>query len=208
MIEHVWEQATQANIGEVVVACCGPEIADHIHALGGKAIITDPNLPSGTDRVWAAAAHTDAAIIVNLQGDLPFIAPSTIAQTIKPLLENPAVHISTAAALIENAADILTPSVVKIAMNLYAPDRGRALYFSRAPIPHGQAPHYHHLGIYAFRRSALERFVSLPPSHLEQSEKLEQLRALEDGMRIDVALVNDTPQSVDTPEDLAKLNNV
>lgn len=207
LIQQVWERAMEANIGKVIVACCGPEIQGLITNLGGTAVITDPNLPSGTDRVWAASQQEDADVIINLQGDLPFISPETIKAVMSPLNDVQECHISTAAAPIDATEDILTPSVVKIALSLYKENQGRALYFSRSPIPHGNAQHYHHLGIYGFRRSALKAFVSLPPSNLELSEKLEQLRALEAGMRIDVAIVNDIPHSVDTPADLAKLNS-
>lgn len=207
MIQHTYERALEADLGPVVVACCGHEIANLIRDIGGEAVITDPNLPSGTDRVWAAAKGREEEIIVNLQGDLPFINPSAIRAAVKPL-ENEDVHIGTPASVIVDPQEVLLPSVVKIALTLYQNDRGRAHYFSRSAIPSGEGPHYHHIGVYAYKRNALERFVSLPPSPLELSEKLEQLRALEDGLRIDVSIVNNPPHSVDVPEDLEKVRHL
>ena len=204
MIQHTYERALEADLGPVVVACCGNEIATLIRDIGGEAVITDPNLPSGTDRVWAAVQSREEEIIVNLQGDLPFINPQSIKAAVKPFQNND-VHIGTPASVIEDPREVLLPSVVKIALTLYQDDMGKAHYFSRSPIPSGEGPHYHHIGVYSYKRKALERFVSLPPSPLELSEKLEQLRALEDGLRIDVALVNSPPLSVDVPEDLEKL---
>lgn len=210
MIVHTWRRAVEADFGPVVVACCGPEIAEVIENAGGKAIITDPNLPSGTDRIHAAASIIDPDkkhdAVINLQGDLPMMVAKDIAKSVKPL-NNPDVHIGTLAALIHNETEIHTPSVVKIAVvgNLEDGDIGQALYFSRSPIPAQAQRYYHHIGIYAFRRDALERYVTLPTSRLEVIEKLEQLRALEDGMRIDVGLVETAPISIDTQDDLDRL---
>lgn len=215
MIMRTWQQGIAASMGPVVVACCGPQIQEIIEEAGGQAIITDPNLPKGTDRVYAALQHLDAAspeasgsdIIINLQGDLPTISPSLLKQVLVPL-SNPDVDIATIAAPITNMTELNNSNVVKIAMTQpqeYSPGVriGRALYFSRSRIPSEGTVHYHHIGVYAYRRKALEAYVQMPESSLETAERLEQLRALEAGMRIDVALVNEIPPSVDTPEDLA-----
>lgn len=207
MILHVYAHAHAANIGRVVVAAGDQEIIDAIAKSGGEAILTDPQLPSGSDRIWAALQKIDPAakydVIVNIQGDLPFIESSTLT-AIMAAMQNPAVDITTAAAPIADPADIVKPNVVKIAMAGSNADKiRRALYFSRSPIPHGDGDYYHHIGIYAYRRAALAKFIATPPSSLEQREKLEQLRALELGLRIDVAIVKTIPITIDTPEDLA-----
>ena len=208
MIVHVWRRAVEAGLGRVVVAAAEREIAAAIEAAGGEAVLTPPELPSGSDRIFAAVATLDPArqhdVVVNVQGDLPLIDPVAIRQSLLPLAE-PAVDIATLAALIHDEAERSAPSVVKVAAS-FAPGAriARALYFSRAPVPAGEGPHYHHIGLYAYRRAALERFVALPPSLLEKRESLEQLRALEAGMRIDVALVDAVPFGVDTPGDLAR----
>jgi 3-deoxy-manno-octulosonate cytidylyltransferase (CMP-KDO synthetase) len=208
MIVHVWRRATEAALGPVVVACAEQEIAAAITAAGGIAVLTKPDHPSGSDRIFEAVSKIDPAgkhdIIVNVQGDLPLINPGAIRAALAPLAD-PAVDIATLAAAIEDDAELGTPSVVKIAAG-FAPgiDVARALYFSRVTLPHGPGPHYHHIGLYAYRRAALERFVTLPPSPLEQRESLEQLRALEAGMRIDVALVDTVPFGIDTPADLMR----
>jgi 3-deoxy-manno-octulosonate cytidylyltransferase (CMP-KDO synthetase) len=208
MIVHVWERAVASGLGEVVVACCGPEIANVITDAGGKAYITDPNLPSGSDRIKAVLddmPHVkDDAIILNLQGDLPTISKDALSAALEPL-KDPKVDIGTIATLIKDSEQIHNPNVVKVAMTLVGEGVARALYFSRAPIPYGAAEYYHHIGLYAYRRSALERFLSLPASPLEKIEKLEQLRVLEAGMRIDVRLVAETPHTVDTPQDLKEV---
>lgn len=204
MIEHVYNRACEADVGPVYVACCGEEIGRVIENAGGKVVYTNPDLPSGTDRIYQAAKELEGDIIINLQGDLPFVSPDILRCVLTPL-ENPAVDMATVAAPITNIDDIQNPNVVKIAMSFYAPHLARASYFSRSPIPYGASTFYHHIGIYAFKRAALERFVHLPPSYLEKTEKLEQLRALEAGFRIDVACVEHVPQSVDTFEDLEKL---
>jgi 3-deoxy-manno-octulosonate cytidylyltransferase (CMP-KDO synthetase) len=216
MIVHVWRRGKAADLGPVVVACCGPEIAGAIEQVGGKAIITDPDLPKGSDRIYVALRQIDEGtsgqphdIIINLQGDLPTIDASLLRQVLAPF-ENPDVDIATLAAPIKHKDDLNNPNVVKIAMT--DPQQtttgalvGRALYFSRSLIPSGGQTHYHHIGVYAYRRKALEAYVQLPMSSLEKAEQLEQLRALEVGLRIDVAIVDSIPPSVDTPDDLDKV---
>jgi 3-deoxy-manno-octulosonate cytidylyltransferase (CMP-KDO synthetase) len=208
MIVHVWRRAREAALGPVIVACAEREVAAAVEAAGGKAVLTRPDHPSGSDRIFEAVMQFDASrqydIVVNVQGDLPLIEPSAIRAALAPL-SVAAVDIATLAAPIENTEELGNPSVVKIAAG-FAPGIGvtRALYFSRLPVPHGGGAHYHHIGLYAYRRVALERFVTLPPSPLEKRESLEQLRALEAGMRIDVALVDTVPFGVDTPADLAR----
>jgi 3-deoxy-manno-octulosonate cytidylyltransferase (CMP-KDO synthetase) len=209
MIVHVWRRAMEAEAGDVVVATDAPEIAEAIEKAGGKAVMTRADHPSGSDRVFEAAnivdpdGHID--IIVNVQGDQPVLEPSVIRDTIAPLAE-PAVDIGTVAAILWDPATVLEPSVVKmIGTPLPDGDTFRALYFTRAPAPFGPGPLFHHIGLYAYRRAALARFVKLPPSPLELREKLEQLRALEAGMRIDVKRVDGVPMSVDTPDDLEKV---
>jgi 3-deoxy-manno-octulosonate cytidylyltransferase (CMP-KDO synthetase) len=208
MIVHVWKRAIESGLGDVIVACDTPVIADAIYQCEGKAILTDPSLPSGSDRIWNALQqlkdYESYDYIINLQGDLPTLNPSLIHNVLEPL-ENPEVKIATLATLIHNEEDIRNPNVVKIALSLQTSQTiGRALYFSRAAIPFGKGPYYHHVGLYAYRRSALEQFTKLPPSPLEQRESLEQLRALEAGMRIDVKLVDSSPLGVDTHDDLKK----
>lgn len=206
MIVHVWRRAIEADIGPVVVACGEPAIADAIERVGGRAVLTDPALPSGSDRVFAAIEAVDPGqrhdVVVNLQGDLPTLEPRLLTAVLQPLAESD-VAIATLAVAIDDVREEQDPNIVKIALDI-AEDAtlGRAVYFSRAAIPHGAAQRYHHLGIYAYRRAALARFVSLPPSLLETIERLEQLRALAAGMRIDVALVDTVPLGVDTPADL------
>ena len=208
MIVHVWRRAREAALGPVIVACAESEIAAAVEASGGKAVLTKPDHPSGSDRIFEAVMQFDPSrqydIVVNVQGDLPLIDPNAIRAALAPLSEA-AVDIATLAVPIENTEELGNPSVVKIAAG-FAPGVGvaRALYFSRLAVPHGGGAHYHHIGLYAYRRAALERFVTLPPSPLEKRESLEQLRALEAGMRIDVALVDTVPFGVDTPADLAR----
>lgn len=202
MIVHVWKRAVESGMGDVVVACDSQEIYAAIAAAGGKAVLTDPDLPSGSDRIYQALTKVDPAgeydVIINVQGDMPTLDPKVISAAAR-LLENEEVDIGTLAAVIQDASEKIDPAVVKIALS-----GTRALYFSRATIPAGEGELYHHIGIYAYRRSALKQFVSLPPSALEMREKLEQLRALEAGMRIDVAVVDTVPLGVDTPETLEK----
>ncbi len=208
MITRVWRQAAKAGIGPVVVAAAEQAIVDEIARKGGQAILTDPALPSGTDRVFAALQSVDPAqkhdVVVNLQGDLPALDPNAIRAVAEALTQSGA-DIATLAAEIDDAADFDNPNVVKPVVAWDAAGRfGRALYFTRARAPSGDGALFHHVGIYAFRRAALARFVALPPSPLERREKLEQLRALEAGMTIAVARVDAVPLSVDTPADLAK----
>jgi 3-deoxy-manno-octulosonate cytidylyltransferase (CMP-KDO synthetase) len=211
MIVHVLRRAQAAALGEVVVATDSAEIEGVVHRAGGRAVMTRPDHGSGTDRIAEALGRIDpagkAAIIVNLQGDVPTLRPADLAATLTPLAD-PAVDIATLAAEIVHAVDRDDPSVVKVVGTPVAPARLRALYFTRTTAPSGPGPLYHHIGLYAFRRAAFERFVALPPSLLEQREQLEQLRALEAGMRIDVALVDGEPLTVDTPEDLARARAV
>lgn len=204
MIVQVWRRALAATSGDVVVACDGKDIFDAITNHGGKAILTDPDLPSGSDRIYAALSQIDPDkkydVVINLQGDMPTMNPDIIRKA-AALLDNPAVDIGTLAAAIDNDRDKNDTAVVKVGFRFQVSGfKGEAGYFSR--IPQGQPPYYHHIGIYAYRRSALEKFVSLPPSPLELKEKLEQLRAMEAGMRIDVAVVDEAPIGVDTPETL------
>lgn len=206
MIVRVWEQAVAAKIGPVVVAAAESEISHAIALAGGRAVLTSPALPSGSDRIFEALQKVDPDgghdVVVNLQGDLPALDPEMI-RGVAGLLENSNADIATLAAEIDDPADYDNPAVVKPVV-AWQGNRGRALYFSRARVPAGEGALYHHVGIYAYRRAALERFVSLPPSPLELREKLEQLRALEAGMSIAIAKVDSVPLSVDTPADLEK----
>ena len=205
MIVHVLRRAEEAAIGRVAVATDTKEIADAVIAHGGTAVMTSPSHPSGSDRIYEALCKLDPAgeaeIVINLQGDFPTILPQNIRDVLPPLAD-PAVDIATLAAQIHTAEEDAAPSVVKAVGSPIGERRLRALYFTRAPAPYGDGPRYHHIGLYAYRRAALERFVSLPPSFLEQQEKLEQLRALEAGMRIDIGIVDTVPRGVDTPADL------
>ncbi len=208
MIVHVWRRAMEAGVGPVLVAAGEAEIARAVEAAGGKAVLTRPDHPSGSDRVFEAVQRFDPQrrhdVVVNLQGDLPMLEPSALAAVLEPLAD-PAVDIATLAIEIREPAERDNASVVKAVAALGAGRRvARALYFTRVPCPSGEGPLYHHIGIYAYRRAALERFVTLPPSGLERRERLEQLRALEAGLRIDVALVDMAPFGVDTPADLER----
>ena len=211
MIVHVLRRAQAAKLGPVVVATDAPEVAAIVDKAGGCAVMTRTDHASGSDRIFEALGKVDSAksadIIVNLQGDLPTLAADTIAAALRPLAD-PAVDIATLAAEIEVAEERVNPNVVKVVGTPVAPSRLRALYFTRATAPAGDGPLYHHIGLYAYRRAALERFVSLPPSPLERREKLEQLRALEAGMRVDVAIVDSVPLGVDTPADLEMARNL
>ena len=205
MIVHVLRRAEEARIGRVAVATDTPEIAAAVKAHGGTVVMTRPDHPSGSDRIYEALRHLDpegrVESVVNVQGDFPTISPDNIRAVLPPLTD-PAVDIATLAAEIHTAEESANPNVVKAVGSPIGPNRLRALYFTRATAPHGDGPRYHHIGLYAYRRTALERFVALPPSPLEQQEKLEQLRALEAGMRIDITLVDSVPRGVDTPADL------
>jgi 3-deoxy-manno-octulosonate cytidylyltransferase (CMP-KDO synthetase) len=205
MIVHVLRRAEEAEIGRVAVATDTVDIADAVKAHGGEAVMTNPEHPSGSDRIHEAMRKLDPAgraeIVINLQGDFPTITIDNIRDVLPPLAD-PAVDIATLASQIHTEEEDRAPSVVKAVGTSLGGRRMRALYFTRATAPHGDGPRYHHIGVYAYRRAALERFVSLPPSPLEKQEKLEQLRALEAGMRIDITIVDTVPRGVDTPADL------
>jgi 3-deoxy-manno-octulosonate cytidylyltransferase (CMP-KDO synthetase) len=207
MIVHVMRRAAAARIGAVVVATDSEAIAAAVEKAGGRAVMTRSDHVCGSDRIYEALEAVDpehrAQIVVNVQGDLPTLAAPDIAAALGPLAD-PAVDIATLAAAITDAREGADPNVVKVVGTPVAENRLRALYFTRASAPAGEGPRYHHIGLYAYRRAALARFVALPPSPLEQRERLEQLRALEAGMRIDVVIVAGVPLGVDTPEDLAR----
>lgn len=205
MIVHVLRRAEEAGIGRVAVATDAPEIAAAVTSHGGEAVMTRADHPSGSDRIFEALGKLDptgqAPIVINLQGDFPTIQPDQIRAVLAPL-QDPAVDIATLAAQIHSEEENTNPNVVKVVGSPLGGSRLRALYFTRATAPYGDGPRYHHIGLYAYRRPALVRFVGLPPSPLEQREKLEQLRALEAGMRIDVTVVETVPRGVDTAADL------
>jgi 3-deoxy-manno-octulosonate cytidylyltransferase (CMP-KDO synthetase) len=205
MIVHVLRRAEAAQIGRVALATDTPEIAAVAKAYGFEAVMTRPDHASGSDRIFEALEKLDsrreAEIVVNLQGDFPTIAPDNIRDVLPPL-SDPEVDIATLAAEIHTEEESLNPNVVKAVGSPIGGRRLRALYFTRATAPYGDGPRYHHIGLYAYRRAALERFVSLPPSPLERQERLEQLRAMEAGMRIDITIVDSVPRGVDTPADL------
>ncbi|HEY1613567.1 MAG TPA: 3-deoxy-manno-octulosonate cytidylyltransferase [Rhizomicrobium sp.] len=206
IIVRVWRQAMKAEVGRVVVAAAEAEIVDAVTKAGGLAVLTHPDLPSGTDRVFAAleAFAGGEDIVVNLQGDLPALEPAQL-RTVCDTLANSNADIATLVAEIEDPTERENPNVVKAVVAWDAgSNQGRALYFTRASAPSGDGALFHHVGIYAFRRAALARFVALPPSPLERRERLEQLRALEAGMHIRVAKIDGVPLSVDTPDDLAR----
>ena len=208
MIVHVWRRAVEADIGPVIVACADFEIIDAVKDAGGDAIYTNPGHTSGSDRVFEALHTVDPLkkhdCVINVQGDLPTIDADAIRASLIPL-EDGDVDIATLACPITIAAERDDPNVVKAVLSLSeGANTARALYFSRATVPSGPGTLYHHIGLYAFRRSALEKFVKLAPGKLEQIEKLEQLRALENGMRIDARLVDTVPLGVDTPADLER----
>jgi 3-deoxy-manno-octulosonate cytidylyltransferase (CMP-KDO synthetase) len=206
MIVHVLQRAEAAELGPVVVATDSEAIATAVEKAGGRALMTRADHASGSDRIFEALQVADpearADVVVNVQGDLPTLLPGDLRAVLGPLAD-PAVDIATLAAEIHRSEERTNPNVVKVVGSPVAADRLRALYFTRATAPHGDGPLYHHIGLYAYRRAALQRFVALPPSALEQRERLEQLRALEAGMRIDVVVVDSVPLGVDTPEDLA-----
>ena len=205
MIVHVLRRAQAAGIGRVAVATDTPDIAVAVMAHGGEAVMTRTDHPSGSDRIFEALCKLDPAgeadVVVNLQGDFPTIHADNIRSVLAPL-DDPMVDIATLAAQIHTEEEATNPNVVKAVGSPVSAGRLRALYFTRATAPWGDGPRYHHIGLYAYRRAALQRFVSLPPSPLERQEKLEQLRALESGMRIDIGLVDTVPRGVDTPADL------
>jgi 3-deoxy-manno-octulosonate cytidylyltransferase (CMP-KDO synthetase) len=205
MIVHVLRRAEAAQIGRVAVATDTPEIAAAVKSHGFEAVMTRSDHPSGSDRIYEALGKLDPAgiveNIVNVQGDLPTIPAHDIRAALT-LLADPKVDIGTLAAEIRKDEEHTNPSVVKLVGSPLDGRQLRALYFTRATVPYGDGPRYHHIGLYVYRRQALERFVKLPPSVLEKREKLEQLRALEAGMRIDAAIVDSVPLGVDTPDDL------
>ena len=209
MIVRVWERAVASGLGPVVVACAEAAIRDAVEAAGGHEVLTDPALPSGTDRIRAALDEIDPGhrfeLIVNVQGDLPTLPPSIIGRALAPI-EQLGCELGTLAVSTVDPADRDNPNIVKAVVSPCAdrPELGRALYFTRAAAPSGPGPLLHHIGLYAYRREALERLTRLPPSPLEQRERLEQLRALEAGMSIGVAIVETVPLGVDTPADLAQ----
>lgn len=211
MIVHVLRRAEAAAIGPVAVATDTAEIADVVTAHGGQVVMTRADHPSGSDRIFEALSKLDPGgaieTVVNLQGDFPTIQPDNIRAVLEPLAD-PAVDIATLAAEIHTEEESLNPNVVKVIGSPLGDRRLRALYFTRATAPWGDGPRYHHIGLYAYRRAALQRFVALPPSPLEQREKLEQLRALEAGMRIDVGIVDAVPRGVDTATDLETARRV
>jgi 3-deoxy-manno-octulosonate cytidylyltransferase (CMP-KDO synthetase) len=206
MIVHVWRRAIAAEVGPVVVATDREEIVAAVRRAGGEAVMTRADHVSGSDRVFEAVAKVDpkgeAEIVLNLQGDLPAMETALVNRCLAPLVQA-GPDIATIAAVVANEADRTNPNAVKVVGTpTGVPGRLRALYFTRASAPWGEGPLYHHFGMYAYRRAALERFVALAPSPLEIRERLEQLRALEDGMRIDVTLVDTVPVEVNTPDDL------
>ena len=207
MIVQVWRRACEADVGEVVVAADAADIVDVVTSAGGRAVLTNPDHPSGSDRIFEALCRVDPDgrhdVIVNVQGDLPTIDPQTVRAALTPLADA-SVDIATLAAVIRRDEERDDPNVVKVVGAELSQDRLRALYFTRATAPWGDGPLLHHIGLYAYRRAALMRFVGLKPSQLELRERLEQLRALEAGMRIDVMLVDTVPLGVDTPQDLER----
>lgn len=211
MIVAVWRRAMEADIAPVWVATDAPAIVEAVRAAGGQAVLTAPDHPSGSDRVFEAIGRIDPDgnydAILNVQGDLPTVTPATIRAAAAPLAD-PEVAIGTAVAPILRAEEREASSVVKMVGSPLGGGRFRALYFTRAQAPWGEGPLYHHIGLYAWRRAALQRFVSLPPSALELREKLEQLRALEAGMRIDAMEVAEVPLGVDTPADLDRARSL
>jgi 3-deoxy-manno-octulosonate cytidylyltransferase (CMP-KDO synthetase) len=210
MIVHVWRRSVSAAVGPVVVACGDQAIAEAVRREGGRAVMTDPALPTGSDRIHAAIALWDPErahdAVINVQGDMPMLDPAAIRLALAALAE-PDTDIATLAAPITDPAQLDSISVNKVVAGFADPARpARALYFSKAPVPWGEGPHYEHIGLYAYRRTALDRFVALPRGILEQREGLEQLRALEAGMRISVSLIDPAwlGVQVDTPADLAR----
>lgn len=208
MIVQVMKRAEESRLGRVVIACSEAEVKAAVEKAGGEAVMTDPDLPSGSDRILQALTKIDPAkkhdVVINVQGDLPTLDPALI-RSAYTLLENPATDIGTLAAIITKDAEKTNPNVVKAIAEIDFSSggrHGRALYFTRATAPANDGPLLHHIGLYAYKRGALEKFVASPPSTLEKREKLEQLRALALGMTIAVAVVDTIPLGVDTPEDL------
>ncbi len=216
MIQRVYEQVMRARlVGTVIVATDDERIMDSVTAIGGNAVLTDPGLPSGSDRVAAAIVDIDADIVINVQGDEPLIPPAMIDETVEGLLEVPEAGVSTPAQIIDDASDITNTNCVKVVTDR----RGRALYLSRSPIPHvrravqpeqwiEEYSFLKHFGLYVYRRKVLERFVTLGKSPLEAVEQLEQLRLLEDGVWIQVVETSHDSLPVDTPEDADRVRNI
>jgi 3-deoxy-manno-octulosonate cytidylyltransferase (CMP-KDO synthetase) len=210
MIVHVWRRAVAAAVGPVIVACGDAAIAEVIERAGGRAVMTDPALPTGSDRIQEAITRLDPErihdAVINVQGDMPMLDPAAIRLALAALAE-PGTDIATLAAVITDPAALHETSVNKVVAGFADPARpARALYFSKAAVPWGEGPHYEHIGLYAYRRAALDRFVTLPRGVLEQRERLEQLRALEAGMQISVSLIDPAQLGVqvDTPAALAR----
>lgn len=207
MIVQVAHRAREADVGRVIVAVDDQRVLSVVQAAGFEAVMTRADHQSGSDRIFEAvtAADPDGKVeyVVNVQGDLPTIEADAVHASLRPM-DNPAVDIATLTVEIDNEADKANSNIVKIIGSPLSETRLKALYFTRATAPTGPGPLYHHIGLYTYRRAALERFVSLGPSPLEIRERLEQLRALEAGMRIDVEIVDTIPLGVDTPEDLEK----
>jgi 3-deoxy-manno-octulosonate cytidylyltransferase (CMP-KDO synthetase) len=208
MIVHVWRRAMEADVGPVIVACADFQIIDAVKEAGGDAVYTNPDHVSGSDRVYEAMHTVDPQkkhdCVINLQGDLPTIEPDAVRASLRPLAD-PDVDIATLVSPITIESERDDANVVKAVLSMAdGANTGRALYFSRTRVPSGDGPLFHHIGIYAFRREALDRFVKLPRGDLEQQESLEQLRALEAGMRIDAERVDTVPLGVDTPADLER----
>lgn len=212
MIVQVWRRAMEAKVGPVLVAAGDQAIVDAIKKIGGTAVLTNPDLSSGSDRIHAALTSYDPDrkfdAVMNLQGDLPTIEAAAVRACLEPLV-HPNVDIATIGVKITRNIERTDPNVVKAVASIGGNvNIGRCLYFTRATAPSGDGPHYHHIGLYTYRRAALDRFVLLPPTILEKREKLEQLRALEAGMRIDIALVDTVPLGVDTPTDLERAQSM
>jgi 3-deoxy-manno-octulosonate cytidylyltransferase (CMP-KDO synthetase) len=207
MIVQVAKRAQEAQAGRIIVAVDHQDIFDAVEAAGFDVVMTSPDHQSGSDRIFEAVQKADpqgqAEFIINVQGDLPTIEPEAVRAAMRPL-ENPSTDIATLTVEITDEHEKTNPNVVKVVGSPLSETRLRALYFTRATAPYGKGPLYHHIGLYAYRRAALEKFVSLGPSVLERRESLEQLRALEAGMRIDAEIVHSVPLGVDTPADLEK----
>ncbi len=214
MFIHVVEQAIKSKVADIYIACCEEEVAITAKFYMQKAVLTNPKHISGTDRIYEALDFVDKAkrykYIINLQGDLPNIEPKLIAKVLEVLKRNPKADIATLCALIEDKPDEDNPNIVKPVITFHnrKGEVGRALYFTRSRVPYGEGPIYQHIGIYAYTREALEKFVTLTPTYLETREKLEQLRAVENDMIVDIAIVTDTPIGVDTMEDLIKVREM
>jgi 3-deoxy-manno-octulosonate cytidylyltransferase (CMP-KDO synthetase) len=202
MIEWCWRSARSARLGPVIVATDAKAVADEVKRFGGESVMTPPSCPSGSDRVWLAARNRRENVILNYQGDMPLLKASTLRAAVKALTTG--TDVATAVIPLSDSSRERDPNVVKAVLT----KDGRCLYFSRSAVPFSRDGakliRWEHLGIYVYKRSALKRFISLPPSPLEKTEKLEQLRALEAGMVLRAAIVNERPISVDVPSDLKR----